>query len=86
MFVVVKLVLLGKIFSVSRMTLVSTQGSELVASTEGKDETTRGTLSLTKGPSHFLSAIRVNVALVKVLANVCSNGGVTTSFASIVTN
>ncbi len=82
-FVVVKLVLLGKIFSVSRITLVSTQGSHLALSIGGNGGSTRATLSLTNGPSGFLSAMRVNVALVNLLANVCSNGEVTSSFSGL---
>ncbi len=80
---VLVLVLLGKIFSVSRVTVVSTQGSDLRSRTGGKDGSTVGTLELRRDPSGFLSSIRINVALVNLLANVFSKGGVTTLFNRI---
>lgn len=81
--VVVTLVLLGKMFTVSRVTLVSTHGDDLSGSVHRKDSATHVTLGLTGSPSGFLSAVRVKVALVNVLANVCSNSILTASFKGV---
>lgn len=83
--VVVLLLLLGNIFTVCRVTLMSSDGTHLRALTKGKGGSTHKILGRLRRPRGFLSAVRVNVALVNVMSNTFNNMTVTSSMTPLFT-
>lgn len=82
---VVLLLMLGNVFTVCRVTLMSSDGTHLRALIDGKGGSTQKMLGRLRRPRGFLSAVRVNVALVNVMSNTFNKMTVTSSIAPLFT-